>query len=74
MLDSVNVRFALRQVVIAVASWAVITFATDVSWDGALLRSLLVTLATAAVGILTPAEPSVGVKYPELDNSDIEDW
>jgi hypothetical protein len=61
--NSVLARFAWRKVLVAIASWAVITFSTDVTWDGALLRGLIVAVGTAVWGVLDPnAEPFVGVK------------
>lgn len=62
-------RFAWRKLIVAVAAWAMITFSTDVTWDGALLRGLLVAVATAVWGILDPnAEPFIGVK---ADNAEV---
>lgn len=67
--ESPFARFAWRKVIVAVLSWVVITFSTDVTWDGALLRGLLVAVATAVWGVLDPnAEPFVGVK---LDGAEV---
>ncbi len=63
MKESSNIRFAVRQLIFGVAAWAVIPFASDVEWDGALLRGLLVAVATSVVGILGPHEPFVGIQY-----------
>lgn len=61
-------RFAWRKLIVAVASWLVITFSTDVTWDGALLRGFIVAVATAIWGILDPnAEPFVGVKADKAE-------
>ena len=67
--ESPLARFAWRKVIVALLSWVVITFSTDVTWDGALLRGLIVAVATAVWGVLDPAaEPFVGKK---LDNAQV---
>lgn len=63
MKESPAVRFAVRQIVFGIAAWAAVTFTTDVEWDGALLRGLIVTVATSVAGLLGSHEPFVGIKY-----------
>ncbi len=63
MKESPVLRFAVRQLLFGIAAWAAVTFTTDVQWDGALLRGLIVVIATTVVGLLGSHEPFVGIQY-----------
>lgn len=60
--SSPNLRFVIRTIVVSIAGYVATSAVTAFNNPRAFIGGLISAGITAAVGYLTPVEPSVGVK------------
>jgi hypothetical protein len=64
--ESAGFRMVLRAIVMTILAW-IVQLGADEPIDAAAVRSLIVGIAYALLGLATPLEPFVGIKAKRVE-------